>query len=60
MTIVHNGEKLDTHLPFVIGAEEAKTPWRRYLFMLVAVVVLVITGIAILMRKIADKENSGL
>ncbi|MDO9049427.1 MAG: hypothetical protein Q7U66_17050 [Methylobacter sp.] len=60
VTIVHDGEKLDTHLPFVVGAEEAKTPWGRYLFMLVAVVVLVVTGITILTRKLADKENSGL
>ncbi|MFZ2407533.1 MAG: hypothetical protein WAW41_20540 [Methylobacter sp.] len=60
VTIVHDGEKLDTHLPFVVGAEEEKTHWKRYLYMLIAVVVLVIGGIAILSRKLADKENTGL
>jgi hypothetical protein len=60
VTIVHDGEKLDTHLPFVVGAEEDKSHWKRNLFMLIAVVVLVIGGIAILSRKLADKENTGL
>lgn len=60
VTIVHDGEKLDTHLPFVVGAEEAKTHWGRYLFMLVAVVVLVTIGITILTRRQADQENRGL
>lgn len=50
VTIVHDGEKLDTHLPFVVGAEQAKTPWGRYLFMLVSVLVLVVAGISILTR----------
>lgn len=60
VTILHDGEKLDTHLPFVVGAEEEKTHWKRYLYMLVAVVVLVIGGIAVLTRKYGDKENTGL
>ncbi len=60
VTIVHDGEKLDTHLPFVVGAEEDKSHWKRNLFTLIAVVVLVIGGIAILSRKLADKENTGL
>jgi len=60
VTIVHDGEKLDTHLPFAVGAAEEKSHWKRNLFMLVAVVVLVIGGIAILTRKMADKENTGL
>lgn len=51
VTIVHDGEKLDTHLPFVVGAEEATAPWVLYLFMLVAIVVLVVTGITILTRR---------
>ncbi|TAN68146.1 MAG: hypothetical protein EPN17_09925 [Methylobacter sp.] len=50
VTIVHDGEKLDTHLPFVVGAEQAKTPWGRYLFMLASVLVLVVAGISILTR----------
>ncbi len=60
VTIVHDGEKQDTHLPFVVGAEESKTPWGRYLFFVVSVVVLVVAGITILTRKLADKENTGL
>ena len=51
VTIVHDGEKLDTHLPFVVGAEEAKIHWGRYLFLFLLVAVLVITGIAILSRN---------
>ncbi len=58
VTIVHDGEKLDTHLPFVVGAEEEKTPWRRYLFMLAAVLVLVVSGIAILTRTQKEKGSS--
>ncbi len=60
VTIVHDGEKQDTHLPFVVGAEEEKTPWRRYLYMLGAVVVLVVTGITVLTRRQAKQENSDL
>ncbi|MCK9396816.1 MAG: hypothetical protein M0Q44_14640 [Methylobacter sp.] len=60
VTILHDGEKLDTHLPFVVGAAEEKIHWKRYLYMLIAVVVLVIGGIAVLTRKLADKENTGL
>ncbi len=60
VTIVHDGEKQDTHLPFAVGAEEDKSHWRRYLFMLIAVVVLVPIGISVLTRKLADKEDSGL
>ena len=60
VTIVHDGEKQDTHLPFVVGAEEEKTHWKRYLFMLLGVVVLVPIGISILTRKLADKENTDL
>lgn len=58
VTIVHDGEKLDTHLPFVVGAEEEKTPWSRYLFMLAAVLVLVVSGIAILTRTQKEKGSS--
>ncbi|MGR9013092.1 MAG: hypothetical protein ACU83U_05555 [Gammaproteobacteria bacterium] len=54
VTIAHDGEKLDTHLPFVVGAEEAAAPWVLYLFMLVAIVVLVVTGITILTRRKQD------
>lgn len=60
VTIVHDGEKLDTHLPFVVGAEEDKSHWKRYLYMLIAVVVLVAIGITVLTRKYGDKENTGL
>lgn len=60
VTILHDGEKLDTHLPFVVGAEEDKTHWKRYLYMLVAVVILVAIGITVLTRKYGDKENTGL
>jgi hypothetical protein len=60
VTIVHDGEKQDTHLPFVVGAEEEKTHWKRYLFMLLGVVVLVPIGISILTKKLADKEDSNL
>ncbi|MCX7092354.1 MAG: hypothetical protein NTY50_02720 [Methylobacter sp.] len=60
VTIVHDGEKQDTHLPFVVGAEEEKTPWRRYLYMLGAVVVLVVTGITVLTRRQARQENTDL
>lgn len=60
VTIVHDGEKLDTHLPFVVGTEEAKIHWGRYLFTFLLVAVLVITGITILSRRNqADQENSG-
>lgn len=61
VTIVHDGEKLDTHLPFAVGAEEAKIHWGRYLFTFLLIAVLVITGITILSRRRqADQENSGL
>jgi hypothetical protein len=61
VTIVHDGEKLDTHLPFVVGTEEAKIHWGRYLFSFLLVVVLVVSGIAILSHtQKADKESSGL
>jgi hypothetical protein len=60
VTIVHDGEKLDTHLPFVVGAAEEKTPWRRYLFFVVSVVVLVTIGITVLTRKYGNQENTNL
>jgi len=59
VTIVHDGEKQDTHLPFVVGAEEDKSHWKRYLFMALGVVVLVPIGISILTKKLGDKENTG-
>ncbi|MCK9622727.1 MAG: hypothetical protein M0R47_19600 [Methylobacter sp.] len=59
VTIVHDGEKQDHHLPFVVGAEEDKSHWKRYLFMLIGVVVLVPIGISILTKKLGDKENTG-
>lgn len=60
VTIVHDGEKQDTHLPFVVGAEESKTPWGRYLFFVVSVAVLVTIGITVLTRKYGGPENSNL
>lgn len=60
VTIAHDGEKQDTHLPFVVGAEESKTPWRRYLVFVISVVVLVTAGITILTRRQANKENTDL
>jgi hypothetical protein len=60
VTIVHDGEKLDTHLPFVVGVKEAKIHWGRYLFTFILVSVLVFAGITILSRKLADKEDTGL
>jgi hypothetical protein len=61
VTIVHDGEKLDTHLPFVVGVAEAKIHWGRYLFTFLLVAVLVMIGITYLSRRNqADQENSGL
>jgi len=61
VTIVHDGEKLDTHLPFAVGVAEDKSHWKRNLFMFIAVVVLVTIGITILTRRNqAGQENSGL
>lgn len=57
VTIVHDGEKQDTHLPFVVGAEEEKTPWRRYLFFILSVAVLVTIGIAYLTRKYGNGQG---
>jgi hypothetical protein len=59
VTIVHDGERQDHHLPFVVGKEEDKSHWKRYVFMLVGVVVLVPIGISILSRKLGDKDNTG-
>jgi len=61
VTIVHDGEKLDTHLPFAVGVVEDKSHWKRNLFMFIAVVVLVTIGITILTRRNqAGQENSDL
>ncbi|TRW91513.1 hypothetical protein [Candidatus Methylobacter oryzae] len=60
VTIMHDGEKQDTHLPFVVGAEEEKTPWRRYLFFVISVAVLVTLGIAYLTRKYGDQQNTDI
>jgi hypothetical protein len=57
VTIVHDGEKQDTHLPFVVGAEEEKTSWRRYLFFVISVAVLVTIGIAYLTRKYGNGQE---
>ncbi|MGZ4955630.1 MAG: hypothetical protein ACXV8Q_11000 [Methylobacter sp.] len=59
VTIGHDGEKLDTHLPFVVGAEEAKTPWGKYLFFVISVAVLMAIGITVLTRKYSNQENTG-
>ncbi|NOQ36241.1 MAG: hypothetical protein GQ569_10145 [Methylococcaceae bacterium] len=32
VTIVHNGEKLDSHLPFAVGVSEPQSHWALYLF----------------------------
>jgi len=37
VTIVHNGEKLDTHLPFSIGVGDTKIPWGKIVFFLLVV-----------------------
>jgi len=58
VTIGHDGEKLDTHLPFVVGAEEAKTPWGKYLFFVISVAVLTAIGITVLTRKYSNQENT--
>lgn len=58
VTIAHDGEKLDTHLPFVVGTAEEKTPWRRYLFFVLSVAVLVTLGITYLTRKYGGQENT--
>lgn len=60
VTIVHDGEKQDTHLPFVVGAEEEKTPWRRYLFFVISVAVLVTIGIAYLTRKYGNGQDEDI
>ena len=41
VTIVHKGEKLDTHLPIYVGVEETKTHWGLYLFLLLVVLLVV-------------------
>jgi hypothetical protein len=58
VTIAHDGEKQDTHLPFVVGAEEEKSPWRRYLYFVLAVAVIVPLGIAYLTRRYANRGES--
>lgn len=60
VTIVHDGEKQDTHLPFVVGTAEDKSHWKRYLFMVLGVAVLVPIGIAVLSRKLGDKEDTNV
>lgn len=57
VTIVHDGEKQDTHLPFVVGSEEP-TPWGRYLFFIVSVAVLTAIGIAVLTRKYGGNQEN--
>lgn len=59
VTLVHDGEKQDTHLPFVVGAQEDKSHWKRYLFMLIGVAVLVTLGIAYLTRKYGSGQEEG-
>jgi hypothetical protein len=60
VTIVHDGEKQDTHLPFVVGAEEEKSPWKRYLIFVISVAVLTAIGIAVLSRKYGNQENTDI
>lgn len=57
VTIVHDGEKQDSHLPFVVGAEENKSPWRRYLIFAGSVAVLMAIGIPLAIRKFGDPNN---
>ncbi len=39
VTIVHKGDKLDSHLPFGIGIEEETTHWALYFFLVVSVLL---------------------
>ncbi len=61
VTIVQDGEKLDTHLPFVVGTAETKIHWGRYLFTFLLIAALVMIGITYLSRRNqAGQENSGV
>jgi len=59
VTIVHNDEKLDTHLPFSVGAGETKIPWGKYLFFLV-VVLLVVFFVRLNRANKINKQKSDL
>jgi hypothetical protein len=54
VTIVHKGEKLDTHLSFSVGVEVAETPWSLYFSLLIFVVLVV----AYIMLYRANKLNN--
>lgn len=55
VTIVHNNEKLDSHLPFAVGVEEPKSHFLLYLIL--GAVLLLIIFFAVLARNNKVEEN---
>lgn len=57
VTIVHKGDKLDTHLPFYVGAAETNIPW-GLISVLIVVVLLVIFFIKLNRTNKINKQSS--
>ena len=54
VTIVHQGEKLDSHLPFSVGVEPESS---GFTFMIVMVLIIVAIIAVVMMRVFKPKEN---
>lgn len=57
ITIVNEGEKLDSHLPFKIGVKEEKTPWALYIFAVVGLALVILFTILARANKGGTQEE---
>lgn len=59
ITIIHKGEKLDSHLPFSVGVEEPKkTPWHIY-FILIVIVLMIAFFVKLSKATPVGTQDSG-
>ncbi|MCF6204338.1 MAG: hypothetical protein L3J59_11835 [Methylococcaceae bacterium] len=55
ITIMHEGEKLDSHLPFTVGIEEDNTPYK----LIIPIILIIITWITVQVKTKNREYSSG-
>ncbi len=55
ITIMHEGEKLDSHLPFTVGIEEDNTPYK----LIIPIILIIITWITVQVKTKNRDYSSG-
>ncbi len=58
ITVVHNGETLDSHLPFTVGLEPEETGLPLGIYVLIGILVVVLTGMVVMSRSKTKTEEA--